>query len=162
MHEFHGFSGKDRIYRIWVAMRQRCAKTYRSNYAEYGGRGIRVCPEWDGSFIAFKAWADANGYAANLSIDRIDTNGDYTPANCRWATPKEQADNQRSACVVTVGGVTKTVAQWALDEGFHLTTLYRRYHKGVRGEEFLAPSKPRAPAITVEQIRSGSAVHGIV
>lgn len=149
MHEFHGYTQKDRLYRIWVAMRQRCSKPYRSNYAAYGGRGIKVCQEWDTSFTAFKAWADSSGYAEHLSIDRKDPDGDYTPDNCRWATAQEQATNQRTSCYVEVDGVTLTVAEWARLKGFHLTTLYRRYRKGIRGREFLAPSIPKPPPMSI-------------
>ncbi len=149
MHEKHGFNGKDRIYRIWVAMRQRCEKPYTSNFARYGAQGVRVCEEWNSSFPAFRAWALANGYADALSIDRIDPNGNYTPENCRWATAQQQATNQRTACLVEVDGVTLTVAEWAKLKGFHLTTLYRRYRKGIRGKDFLAPSVPKLPPMSV-------------
>lgn len=153
MNERHGYNGKDRIYRIWVAMRQRCEKTYRSNYALYGQRGITVCNEWNGSFLAFKAWADETGYRDDLSIDRIDPDGNYHPGNCRWATAQEQSTNQRNNCYVEVDGVKKTVAEWARDRGFHLTTLYRRYRQGIRGSEFLKPSVKKPKPITIDDIR---------
>ena len=84
-----------RLYRIWMDMRSRCTYESMKCFKDYGGRGIKVCEEWQNSFEAFYNWAIANGYSDDLSIDRIDVNGNYEPSNCRWATMKEQRANQR-------------------------------------------------------------------
>ena len=91
----HG--GKNtRLYSIWHAMKSRCYCKKTKTYKSYGGKGVKVCDEWNNDFSAFREWALANGYKEldtelkyRLSIDRIDNNGNYEPANCRWITLSE-------------------------------------------------------------------------
>lgn len=86
----HGNSrdNRTRLYSIWCGMRQRCNNPNHHARALYGGKGVRVCDEWN-DYSVFKAWAESHGYADNLSIDRIDSNGNYEPSNCRWITLSE-------------------------------------------------------------------------
>jgi len=86
-------TGITRLYRIWSGMLNRCRNPNNQAFSHYGGRGISVCNVWH-SFPAFRDWAEANGYRDDLSIDRINNDGNYEPSNCRWATQKEQGRNQ--------------------------------------------------------------------
>ena len=132
----HGMANT-RLYRAWVNMRNRCNYTKDKFYPDYGGRGIKVCDEWQQSFEAFEAWAMANGYEDHLSIDRIDNGGNYCPENCRWTTMAEQAKNKRNNHYITHNGETHTVAEWARITGLNLSTIHRRLNKGWTIEQVL-------------------------
>lgn len=117
-----------RLNYIYSAMKKRCYDPKCKAYKYYGERGITVCIAWLNSsktveagtkahnvtkgFIAFKEWALNNGYREDLTIDRIDVNGNYCPENCRWVTTKEQQNNLRNNLLVTYKGKTKTLPQW--------------------------------------------------
>lgn len=103
---------KERLFRIWANMRDRCNNSGNHAYKHYGGRGISICDEW-GNYTAFRDWAHNNGYSDKLTIDRIDVNGNYEPSNCRWATQKEQANNTRVNRRITAFGQTHTLSEWA-------------------------------------------------
>ena len=107
----HGMS-QTRFYKRWRAMIDRCNNPKTNAYKYYGAKGIRVCDEWS-SFKPFHDWAISNGYKDGLSLDRIDTNGNYEPRNCRWVTQKEQCNNMTSNVFLTYKGVRKSQNQWA-------------------------------------------------
>lgn len=92
----HGMHGT-RLYTIWHSMKGRIHCPSTNDYSRYGGRGISICPEWEDSFSAFAEWALSHGYRDDLTLDRIDPNGNYTPENCRWVTWSQQAKNKLSS-----------------------------------------------------------------
>lgn len=117
-----------RIYNIWKGMRKRCNNPNSSNYYLYGGRGIKVCKEWN-KFLPFYSWSMQNGYAENLSIDRINNNGNYEPSNCRWVDRKQQNNNTRQNVFITYNGKTLTLSQWAKIYNINRQTLKYRLSK---------------------------------
>ena len=121
----HGMTNT-RLFRIWQNMITRCTNKNCPEFNIYGGRGISVCNEWKNDFIAFKDWAINNGYSDNLSIDRINVNGNYEPSNCRWADKKTQARNTRVNHFYTYKGETKTIAEWAEIKGIEYKCLWSR------------------------------------
>ena len=98
----HGKS-KTRLYSIWSGMKRRCFNSNEKAYPSYGGRGISICSEWL-DFQRFQDWALNNGYKEKLTIERIDTNGNYCPENCAWIPLSEQAKNKRNIRYVFVNG----------------------------------------------------------
>jgi len=114
-----------RLNRIWRAMKSRCNNANCKNYKWYGGKGIKVCDEWN-SFYPFYLWAVNNGYKENLTIDRIDSNKDYCPENCRWATEIEQKRNQSNNRPITFSGQTKLAVEWAEITGISEKTICAR------------------------------------
>lgn len=102
-----------RIYETWVNMKTRCLNKNNKNYSNYGARGIKVCNEWKDDFMTFYNWAMKNGYTDDLTIDRIDVNGNYEPNNCRWVTMEKQNNNRRNNHVVLYKGESKTLEEWS-------------------------------------------------
>lgn len=92
--ERHGMS-RTRLYRIHKGVKSRCYISSDTSYPRYGRKGVRMCPAWRRSFKAFAAWALANGYSEELTLDRRDNSKGYNPGNARWATRKQQARNRR-------------------------------------------------------------------
>lgn len=134
---------RTKLYFVWCAMRERCRSEKNKDFKHYGGRGISVCEEWS-DYLTFKAWAVANGYKEGLTIDRIDTNGNYCPENCRWLTIQEQQQNRRDARLLTFNGETHSMTQWAKLTGLKRETIRDRIDKsGWSVEEALTtPTMP--------------------
>lgn len=132
----HGLS-QTRVYSIYNNMIHRCYNEKVAHYDLYGGRGIRVCDEWRNSVEAFYEWAINNGYDENLTIDRIDSNGNYEPSNCKWATMKVQQNNKRSNLFLTINGETHTVTEWSRLTGIPRQTIQNRHYAGKTGEDLI-------------------------
>jgi len=146
MKEIHTTHGKSytRLFNIWIGMRQRCRDTALPEYPRYGGRGIKVCSEWDENFETFEKWAYENGYDDSLTIDRIDVNGNYEPSNCRWITMFEQQSNKRSNILLTYKGETRTAKEWSRITNISYSALIQRVHRGWDVERVLTtPWKQR-------------------
>lgn len=120
----HGkWSENHRLNKIWNGMLYRCRSEKHKHYKDYGGRGISVCDEWlpeNNGCCNFFEWAYENGYKENLTIDRIDVNGNYCPENCRWVDMKAQQSNKRNNHYITYKGQTKTLSQWEKETGIKL------------------------------------------
>lgn len=118
-----------KLYRTWQNMKRRCDTKSSTSYKNYGGRGITVCDEWRNDFISFYNWAMANGYRDDLTIDRIDVNGNYEPNNCRWITKEEQANNKRNNRFIEYNGKKMTLIQWSKKKNIKRETIaYRLNH----------------------------------
>ena len=133
-----------RLNGIWCGVLQRCYNPKNKAYKNYGGRGITVCQEWQDNFQNFYDWSMSNGYNDDLTIDRIDVNGNYEPSNCRWVTKKEQANNMRSNRLLTYNGETHNMKQWAKIMGINYRALQQRLFRGWSIEKALTtPLKKR-------------------
>ncbi len=125
----HGLK-HSRIYNTWCRMKQKCYNSKDDHYKYYGERGIKVCDEWLNDPIVFYNWSMENGYNDNLTIDRIDVDGNYEPSNCRWATQKQQVRNRRNTIHLTYKGQTKPLAEWCEILNLNYGTIKRRLYKG--------------------------------
>jgi len=118
-------------------MLQRCSNAKSKSYANYGGRGIRVCARWVDSFAAF--CADMGPRQEKHQIDRINNNGDYSPDNCRWVSAKQNNNNKRNNVHLTFNGETRTVTEWADHLRVSASVLRERLRNGWTTEEALSP-----------------------
>ena len=133
--------GKERLRSIYYGMKQRCYNQNGINYKYYGGKGIFICDEWLNDFEKFYEWSLQNGYSDNLTIDRIDSNKEYSPDNCKWSTKKEQAYNRSISVKLTLNGRTMYMTEWAEELEIDKKILSWRYNNGWSDEEIL--TRPR-------------------
>lgn len=130
-HTKYGES-RERLHNIWYLIKYRCENETSPAYKNYGGRGIRMCKEWsddESGYNAFKEWALSNGYSKELSIDRIDNDGDYEPDNCRWADCYTQANNKRINVYYEYNGESRTLPQWEKVCGIPWKNLWGRIRR---------------------------------
>lgn len=128
----HGFG--TRLYAIWNSMRQRCNNPNHHAYANYGGRGITICSEWN-DFSVFRGWALNSGYdpdavRGECTLDRINVEEGYSPENCRWVNMCEQSRNKRDTIYIELHGEAHSLSEWSDILGIKYQTLWKRYKRG--------------------------------
>ena len=127
----HGASADGKLsgcYRSWIAMKSRCYQMSSHNWNIYGGRGITVCDRWNNSFEAFRE--DMGERPDGMSLDRIDSNGNYEPSNCRWASSFQQNQNSSNAKPVTFNGETLVLSEWSRRIGGDRSLVHNRLKRG--------------------------------
>lgn len=125
----HGMTNT-RLFHIWQTMKQRCNCKTNVNYCDYGQRGISVCEEWEQDFMCFYNWSMENGYSDNLTIDRIDFNGNYESSNCRWVDLTAQANNKRNNRMLEFQGIRYTLAEASRAFNINYSALQYRLSHG--------------------------------
>lgn len=123
----HGYANRNNLspeYKSWAAAKGRCTSESNNGFQNYGGRGIKMCQEWIDDFQAFLS--DMGTRPPRTSLDRIDNNKGYSPDNCRWATRKEQNNNQRSNIILTHEGRSQGLSKWADELGIPRKVIYDR------------------------------------
>ena len=126
-----------RLYNIYRGIKQRCYNKNNQAYVNYGERGIKMCDEWRNDFITFYNWSMNNGYNDDLTIDRIDVDGNYEPSNCRWVTKSVQNNNTRKTIYLAYSGKFQTFTQWAKELNVNRNTIRQRYYRGYSDKECL-------------------------
>jgi hypothetical protein len=124
--KWHGMSGTP-TFRTWTCMVQRCTNPKNTQYPWYGGRGIAICDRWQ-DFRNF--FADMGVRPDGKTLDRIDSNGNYTPENCRWSDKQTQSNNTRRNRILTIDGERLTMAQASRRWGIRLPTIWQRLNLG--------------------------------
>lgn len=124
----HGFS-KHQLNNIWRGMKDRCYNPRNISYQYYGAKGIQICDEWLDNTGSFYKWAIENGYKKGLLIDRIENDKDYSPINCRWATPLQSSRNIKSNRIIEYNGEKKCVSEWAEILGIPRVRISDRINK---------------------------------
>lgn len=133
------------IYRRWNGMIRRCYHKNSTGYSKYGARGVTVCQEWRDSFEAFQSWARGSNCTPDLTLDRREADGPYSPENCRWVSQTVQQRNRTNNRYGEAFGESKLICEWSEDERCVVgdATLRTRLHKGWELE--LAMTTPKRP-----------------
>lgn len=145
-----------RLYRIYNNMKTRCYNKKTPNYSRYGGKGVRVCDEWLEDFTIFYNWAINNGYKEYLTIDRIDSNGNYEPSNCRWVDYAIQSHNRDYSWNIKINGITKNAKEWCEINEVNYKTAHSRKMNGWSDIDCVSkePTKP----IKARNIKTGEII----
>ena len=136
------YKKKPRLYTVWQSMKARCDKENATNFKWYGAKGVRYCDAWK-YFDVFRKWALQNGYADNMTLDRIDTSGNYAPENCRWVSWKAQQNNRSNNRIITIDGETHTLSEWSDIYGISTKTIQSRLRYGWSERDAITTPKRR-------------------
>lgn len=132
------------LWHCYTNMKTRCYNEKYSLYHRYGGRGIKVCDEWLNSFEKFREWAFENGWSKDLTLDRIDNDGNYEPNNCKWSTIQEQSNNRHTNRILTLNGVSDTMANWSRKLNIPYHIIQSRLYRGWEEEKILSTPYQRS------------------
>ena len=160
--EKHG-ERNTKLYSVWSSMKTRCNNPNDKEHKNYGGRGIKVCKEWEESFSKFSEWAKHNGYKEGLTIERINVNGNYCPENCTWITIEEQARNRTNTRWVEYNGKTMSLAEACEIFGVPQGTVRRRLEDGWSIDDALSvsPIYPIKSELRIMAERAGINYHTV-
>ena len=149
----HGMR-KSKVYNVWCLMKQRCLNPNNKSYPNYGGRGIQVCDRWL-EFANF--YEDMGKPSDGMTLERIDNNGNYDPTNCKWATRKEQSNNQQHTRLIEFNGETYSVSEWARKLGLSQATLNSRLNRygWSISRALTTPARPKA-SVYGEEVSDGN------
>ncbi len=137
LHTRYKDHNEKRIAQTFNQMKHRCYNKKCKAYKNYGERGIKICEEWLNDFYLFYKWSIENGYKEELSIDRIDVNGNYEPSNCRWITNIQQQNNKRNNKYIEFNGEKHTYAEWGRILNIPAATISDRVKRGYTVEKIL-------------------------
>lgn len=130
----HGLS-YSRLNSIWRGIKKRCLNKHCKAFPKYGGKGVKIYPDWEKDFISFYNWSMANGYKDNLTIDRIDNNGNYEPSNCRWIDLKAQQRNRTNNKLIAYKGENRILSEWCEILNLNYEKIRQRIYKGIPFEK---------------------------
>lgn len=152
------------LFKVWCLMIDRCYKPKATNYRYYGKKGIRVCREWKNNFKDFYDWAIINGWKPGLELERKKNYKNYNPANCTFATRKQQCRNRTSNVMISYKGERMCAIEWAEKTGIPVTTIYQRATARTPKNRIFAPVKPYT-YLTINKekksLREWATFHGV-
>lgn len=128
---------REKLYNVWISMRQRCNNPKDVNFNRYGGRGIKVCNEWD-DYLTFKRWCLENGYKEGLDLDRRDNDKGYNPKNCRFVSHRINTANTHRRRHDVICGEDISLTEASIKYNLSYKLLYNRYSRGWRGDRLIS------------------------
>ena len=152
---------KSKLYKVWIEMKNRCNNKNNKCYKNYGARNIKVCNDWEQNYLIFYNWAIENGYDEKAkrgvyTLDRIDTNKNYEPNNCRFITIQEQQNNRTNNHFLEYKGERHTVSEWGRILDIDKMTIFTRLNKGLPVEKALCKKRLIKKELADRKIKTSS------